>query len=229
MKNSLMEIFDRLLDHFGPRFWWPAGSPFEVCVGAVLTQNTNWGNVEKALQNIKGEDLLSPKALREIPVERLAELIRPAGYFNVKSSRLKDFIGWLFERYDGSLERMFAVNWRDLRAELLTVRGIGPETCDSILLYAGHMPSFVVDAYTKRLFSRLGLLGERASYEETRGLFMANLPADVPLYNEYHALIVQHCKDFCRKKPLCGSCPLNSICRYYLETLRPLSAGTARN
>lgn len=223
MENRLMEIFEKLLDHFGPRFWWPADSPFEVCVGAILTQNTNWANVEKALRNIKEENLLSPRALREIPAERLAVLIRPAGYFNVKSARLKDFIDWLFQRYGGSLEKMFAADWRDLREDLLGVRGIGPETCDSILLYAGHKPSFVVDAYTKRLFSRIGLLGENSSYEETRTLFMANLPADVQLYNEYHALIVQHCKDFCRKKPLCGSCPLNTVCRFYLETVRPLS------
>ncbi len=229
MENRLVEIFERLLEHFGPRFWWPADSPFEVCVGAILTQNTNWGNVEKALGNIKAENRLSPGALREIAIERLAELIRPAGYFNVKSARLKDFIGWFFERYDGSLEKMFASNWRELREELLAVRGIGPETCDSILLYAGHMPSFVVDAYTKRLFSRLGLLGENESYEETRKLFMANLPADVQLYNEYHALIVQHCKDFCRKKPLCGSCPLNSGCRFYLETVKPFSTRGVRN
>jgi endonuclease-3 related protein len=224
MKNRLIEIFDRLLEYFGPRFWWPADSPFEVCVGAILTQNTNWGNVEKALDNIKGRDMLSPGALRKIPTGELAELVRPAGYFNLKSSRLKDFIVWLFDRYEGSLERMFAGDWRDLREKLLAVRGIGPETCDSILLYAGQKPSFVVDAYTKRLFSRLGLLSENASYEEIRGLFMANLPADVQMYNEYHALIVQHCKDFCRKKPLCESCPLNSLCRYYRENRRPLSA-----
>ncbi len=217
MKNRLIEIFDSLLEYFGPRFWWPADSPFEVCVGAILTQNTNWLNVEKALENLKGEDLLSPPGIRDVPAGRLAELIRPAGYFNVKSARLKDFIGWLFDRYHGSLERMFAGDWRDLREELLAVRGIGPETCDSIMLYAGHKPTFVVDAYTKRLFSRLGLLSEKAPYEEIRGLFMKSLPEDVRLYNEYHALIVQHCKDFCRKKPLCESCPLNSLCKYFCE------------
>jgi endonuclease-3 related protein len=224
MKNRLIEIFDRLLEYFGPRFWWPADSPFEVCVGAILTQNTSWGNVEKALYNIKEKNLLSPEALRAIPIEELAQQIRPAGYFNVKSARLKDFIDWLFDGYNGSLGRMFAGDWRDLREELLEVKGIGPETCDSILLYAGHKPSFVVDTYTKRLFSRLGLLGEKASYEEIRGLFMANLPADIQLYNEYHALIVQHCKDFCRKKPLCESCPLNLKCRFYQENRQPPSA-----
>jgi len=214
MRNRLLEIFDALLDAYGPRFWWPAETPFEVCVGAILTQNTNWGNVEKAIANLKGAGILSPEGLREVAVERLAELIRPAGYFNVKSARLKDFIGWLFREHGGRLESMFAGDWRRLRDELLKVRGIGPETCDSILLYAGHQPSFVVDAYTKRLFSRLGLLAEDAAYEQVRSLFMGNLPPDTELYNEYHALIVEHCKERCRKKPLCPACPLVAVCPF---------------
>lgn len=218
MKNSLLEIFDILLDHFGPLSWWPAETPFEVCVGAILTQNTNWSNVEKAIINLKTEGLLSPEALRDVDADRLARVIRPAGFFNVKSRRIKDFIGFLFKYCNGNLDEMFAGDWRKLRAELLSVRGIGPETCDSILLYAGHRPSFVVDAYTKRLFSRLGLLRENEAYEEVRGRFMEHLPADVGLYNEYHALIVQHCKDFCRKKPLCGQCPLRSLCAFYRKT-----------
>ncbi len=224
MKNRLLEIFDALLNHFGPLFWWPAETPFEVCVGAILTQNTNWSNVEKAITNIKAEGLLFPQALHEVDSERLAEVIRPAGYFNVKSRRLKDFIDFLFESCEGNLDHMFEGEWRDLRKELLKVRGIGPETCDSILLYAGHKPSFVVDAYTKRLFSRLGLLRENEPYEEVRGMFMENLPADVGLYNEYHALIVQHCKDLCRKKPLCGQCPLRSGCRFQQESSSPESS-----
>jgi endonuclease-3 related protein len=212
MRNRLLEIFDTLLDAYGPRFWWPAETPFEVCVGAILTQNTNWGNVEKAIANLKEEGLLSPEGLRDVPVERLAELIRPAGYFNVKSGRLKDFIGWLFAEHGGSLKRVFGGEWRALREDLLKVRGIGPETCDSILLYAGHRPSFVVDAYTKRLFSRLGLIFEDATYEEVRSLFMTKLPPDTELYNEFHALIVEHCKERCRKKPACGACPLRARC-----------------
>jgi endonuclease-3 related protein len=215
MKNRLLEIFDTFLAHYGPLFWWPADSPFEVCVGAILTQNTNWGNVEKAIANMKSEGLLSPEALHEAASDRLAEVIRPAGYFNVKSRRLKDFIDWLFLEYEGSLERMFCGDWRELRRELLTVRGIGPETADSILLYAGHKPSFVVDAYTKRLFSRLGFIGESASYEEVRALFMETLPPDTAMYNEYHALIVEHCKQFCRKKPLFAQCPLKGLCGCY--------------
>ncbi len=226
MKNRLLEIFDVLLDHFGPLCWWPAETPFEVCVGAILTQNTNWANVEKAVINLKSEGLLSPEALRDVDADRLAAAIRPAGFFNVKSGRLKNFIGFLFKWRDGKLDGMFAGDWGELRKELLKVHGIGPETCDSILLYAGHKPSFVVDAYTKRLFSRLGLLRENEPYEEVRGMFMENLPADVGLYNEYHALIVQHCKDFCRKKPLCGQCPLRSLCRFYRETANLLSDET---
>ncbi len=208
MGNLLLEIFNTLLVRYGPRFWWPAETPFEVCVGAILTQNTNWGNVEKAVANLKAEGILSPAGLRDVPMERLAELIRPAGYFNVKSSRLKGFIVWLFMEHGGCLERMFAGDWRTLREELLKVKGVGPETGDSILLYAGGKPSFVVDAYTRRLFSRFGLVPETASYEEVRSFFMKNLPADAGLFNEYHALIVEHCKERCRKKPFCRGCPL---------------------
>ena len=208
MEQRLMEIFQLLLDRHGPRHWWPAETPFEVCVGAILTQNTNWGNVEKAIVNLKREGLLSPDALRDVDTERLAQVIRPAGFFNVKSARLKGFVAWLAERFGGSLERMFAGDWQELRRELLAVHGIGPETGDSILLYAGHKPTFVVDAYTKRIFSRLGIIAPSASYEEVRSLFMDNLPADVLLFNEYHALIVEHAKSCCRTKPRCAGCPL---------------------
>jgi endonuclease III related protein len=206
-----MEIFEALLRHYGPLHWWPADTPFEVCVGAILTQNTNWTNVEKAIANLRREGLLSAEALWDLDRERLAELIKPSGFFNVKSDRLKDFVGWLLERH-GSLDAMFNGEWPDLREELLAVRGIGRETCDSILLYAGEKPSFVVDAYTKRLFSRLGLIRETDSYEEVRSMFMELLPPDRALYNEYHALIVEHCKRHCRKKPLCEGCPLKGLC-----------------
>ncbi|RII29470.1 MAG: endonuclease [Geobacter sp.] len=212
MGQQLLDIFERLLAHYGPLSWWPAETPFEVCVGAILTQNTAWTNVEKAVRALKQANVLDPAGLRDIGQERLAQLIRPAGYFNVKSQRLKDFIGWLQAKFDGSLEQMFANDWQGLRNELLEVRGIGPETCDAILLYAGQKPTFVVDAYTRRLFNRLGLLSINSGYEETRALFMENLPADVPLYNEYHALIVEHCKQFCRKKASCGECPLAAGC-----------------
>ena len=209
---SLEAIFRLLFERFGPLHWWPAETPFEVCVGAILTQNTAWSNVEKAISALKQAGILTPEALQESDTELLARLIRPAGYFNVKSRRLKNFTAWLFLHHQGSLERMFASHWQELRAELLRVRGIGPETADSILLYAGDKPTFVVDAYTRRLFQRLVLLPEAAGYEETRALFMNHLPEDVALFNEYHAQIVQQCKSFCRSKPLCSDCPLRNSC-----------------
>jgi len=209
---SVHEIFRRLLDHCGHLHWWPAETPFEVCVGAILTQNTAWTNVEKAISALKQAGLLTPAALHGCATEDLARLIRPAGYFNVKSRRLKDFTTWLDRNHQGSLEHMFSGDWQELRTELLKVRGIGPETADSVLLYAGNKPTFVVDAYTLRFFSRLGLLPADTGYEQARSFFMSTLPEDVPLFNEYHAQIVEQCKQFCRKKPLCGSCPLQEHC-----------------
>ena len=209
MRDQLTRIYELLLDCYGPRNWWPAETPFEVCVGAILTQNTNWGNVEKAIANLKREGFLTPEALRAIPVERLAEFIRPAGYYNLKSERLKSFIQCLFACYGGSVERMSRSNWRELRVELLKVKGIGPETADSIILYACGKPTFVVDAYTRRLLAGLGLINGGEGYEEVRALFMDNLPPDVSLFNEFHALIVHHSKKHCRKQPLCPGCPLH--------------------
>ena len=212
MTHDLHQIFHLLLDAYGPRSWWPAETPFEVCIGAILTQNTSWGNVELAIANLKREGVVTPEGLRCLPEERLASLIRPSGSYNIKSRRLRSFLSHLFTRYDGSLERMFRRPWRELREELLEVPGIGRETADAILLYAGGQPTFVVDAYTGRLFCRLGIIGEQAGYEEIRALFMESLPTDAPLYNEYHALIVQHGKEHCRKRPLCDGCPLRSWC-----------------
>lgn len=224
----LREIFGLLHKRYGSLHWWPAETPFEVCVGAILTQNTNWVNVEKAIENLKREGMLSPQALRDVSPERLGEVIRPAGFFNVKSVRLKAFVAFLFERHDGSLEGMFTGDWRQLREELLGVKGVGRETCDSILLYAGGKPSFVVDAYTKRLFSHLGLISQKADYEEVRALFMDNLPADAELFNEYHALIVQHCKDHCRKKPRCPGCELHCLCLpgHHFDPVAPALLGS---
>jgi endonuclease-3 related protein len=224
LENSIRRIFDLLHTHYGPLHWWPAETPFEVCVGAILTQNTNWTNVEKAIANLKREQLLDPLALRDVPIARLAGLIRPAGFFNVKSNRLKEFVSWLFDSYEGSMAGMFSGDWRELRKELLTVRGIGRETGDSILLYAGHKPSFVVDTYTKRLFTHLGLITAQADYEEVRTLFMRNLPADAELFNEYHALIVQHGKEHCRKKPRCTGCSLHFLC-HQLDPVAPVLLG----
>lgn len=212
---SLMKIFSLLLERYGPLRWWPAESPFEVCVGAILTQNTSWTNVEKAIKALKQTNLLTPEGIHEIAPERLAELIRPAGYFNLKSRRLKAFVAWLHDRFGGSLELMFSGTWQELRQELLQVHGIGPETADSILLYAGSRPSFVVDAYTRRLFHRLGKLPPDAGYDQTRTMFMSDLPADTRLFNEYHAQIVEQCKRYCRTKPACPGCPLAGICPAY--------------
>jgi endonuclease-3 related protein len=208
----LREIFGRLLAMYGPLGWWPAETPFEVCVGAILTQNTAWTNVEKAISALKQAGIMTPETVNVCDPGLLAGLIRPAGYFNLKSRRLKDFTAWLFLEHQGSLERMFAGDWHVLRTELLRVRGIGPETVDSILLYAGAKPSFVVDAYTRRLVLRLGMVTASAGYDHIRDLFMTGLPEDVPLFNEYHALIVEQCKRFCRAKPLCSGCPLSDCC-----------------
>lgn len=205
---SLEEVFERLLEYYGPQYWWPADTPFEVIVGAVLTQNTNWTNVEKAIANLKREDLLSPEQLNDIEETRLAELIRPSGYFNIKASRLKSFISFLFENFEGALGRMFALELGLLRHKLLEVKGIGPETADSILLYAGKYPVFVVDAYTKRIFSRIGLIQGEHTYHQVQEFFMNNLESERQLFNEYHALIVRHAKEYCRTKPLCYDCPL---------------------
>jgi len=211
-KLAVMELFTLLAERFGPQRWWPAETPFEVCVGAILTQNTAWGNVEKALENLKKAGILNVGGLQVVTHNQLAELIRPSGCYRVKSRRLKDFVSWFCEQYNGDFEQLFARSWRDVRPELLGVPGIGPETCDAILLYAGQQPTFVVDSYTRRLFHRLGLLREKAGYEETRSLFMDSLPADPVIFNEYHALIVQQCKQFCRKKPICSRCPLVLRC-----------------
>lgn len=205
---TLKSVFDRLLNVYGPQHWWPGETPFEVIVGAVLTQNTNWTNVEKAIANLKREDLLSPEHLKNIEDAKLAELIRPSGYFNIKASRLKSFISFLFENFEGDLDRMFALDLKLLRHRLLEVKGIGPETADSILLYAGNYPVFVVDAYTKRIFSRIGLIQTEHTYHQVQGFFMENLENVRQLFNEYHALIVRHAKEHCRTKPLCDGCPL---------------------
>jgi len=205
-----MEYFDALYGAFGPQKWWPGSTRFEVIVGAILTQNTAWSNVEKAIGALKKEGLLSPEGLYSLEPERLASLIRPSGYFNIKAKRLRNFLEFLFREAGGSVARLFsAKNAEGLRERILSVNGIGPETADSILLYAGKRPEFVVDAYTRRVFTRHGLVHEKAGYEEIKALFMDNLPADVALFNEYHALIVKLGKDYCRpRSPLCEDCPL---------------------
>jgi endonuclease-3 related protein len=209
--KDLKRVYDRLYGYYGPQRWWPARTRFEVIVGAILTQNTAWTNVEKAIRNLKRAKLLTCGKMYRVNVSTLAGKIRPAGYYNVKAKRLKSFMHFLFSRYGGSLAKASRQPLGELRHELLNVHGIGPETCDSILLYAFGRPVFVVDAYTKRVFSRHRFLKEGAVYHEVREFFMQGLPAQAPLYNEYHALIVRLAKDFCRTRPRCGGCPLEGI------------------
>ena len=200
-----------MFDAFGPRQWWPGETPFEVVIGAILTQNTNWSNVEKAIKNLKTAGKLSPEGIYGLSITELAELIKPSGFFNVKAKRVKAFINWLFSRYEGNLSKMFARDLQSLRSELLSVKGIGPETADSILLYAGNMPTFVVDAYTHRIFSRHELIPEESTYDDMKSFFEENLPKDVQLFNEYHALLVNIGKMFCKPKKVCEPCPLKDI------------------
>jgi endonuclease-3 related protein len=204
----LTEFYGKMLSHHGPQRWWPGETPFEVIVGAILTQNTNWTNVEKAIANLKLAEVLAPEKLLALEPATLARLIRPAGYFNVKTKRLRSFLQWFVERYDGKVERMRQRPLAALREELLEVKGIGRETADSILLYAVGHPSFVVDAYTYRILRRHGLVPEGADYDEMKALFEDNLERDPALYNEYHALLVAVGKDHCKPKPVCKGCPL---------------------
>jgi endonuclease-3 related protein len=203
--------FKLLYNTYGPQYWWPADSTFEVMVGAILTQNTNWTNVEKAISNLKAAGLLSPHTLYKLPIERLSEFIRPAGYYNIKAERLRAFLEYLHHRWCGDIERMKKEDTETLRKELLQVKGIGPETADSILLYAFNRPVFVVDAYTKRILQRHGIVGEDAKYSEIQDLFQSSLPRDPQLFNEYHALLVAVGKNHCKRKPLCSRCPLGSL------------------
>lgn len=211
VSQSLGHIYQKLFLTFGPQHWWPGETPFEVIVGAILTQNTNWINVEKAIHNLKRAGLLTPQALHDVPSRKLAGLIKPSGYFNVKAKRLKNFMEFLFARYGGDLAAMRKIPLPRLRAELLSVNGIGPETADSILLYAFGKPTFVVDAYTKRIFYRHGIVPAQEEYHGVQKIFSQNLPAQVSLFNEYHALIVRLGKDFCKPAPACQKCPLNDL------------------
>jgi len=202
-------MFDLLLKHFGPQNWWPGETELEMMVGAVLTQNTNWKNVEKAIGNLKNKKLLTLEGLNSIAVEVLAQEIRPAGYFNVKAGRLKNLINFIVDQYHGDFTLFLEDNIRSLREGLLSVKGVGPETADSILLYAAHRPVFVIDAYTYRILRRHEMVEEQGvTYDELQDLFMDHLPEDTCLFNEFHELIVQTGKNYCKRKPLCDLCPL---------------------
>jgi len=220
MAARLRAMYQVLLEALGPQGWWPGRTRFEVIVGAILTQNTSWANVARAIQNLRRARALTPQALAAIPPARLARLIRSSGYYNVKAGRVKRFLGFLRDQYGLNLSRMLARPPSSLRRELLAVPGIGPETADSILLYAGGMPIFVVDAYTRRILSRHGLVPPDASYDEMQALFMGALPPNAALYNEYHALLVAVGKEYCRPVPRCAECPL----RRDLEQHRPATA-----
>jgi len=206
--ETLKAFYDATYAAYGPQHWWPARTRTEVIVGAILTQNTAWRNVERAIDNLRDADALDWRKLDELPIEQLAELIRPSGTFNVKARRLKAFVDWFVDRFDGDLDAMFATDVYSLREELLSVSGIGRETADAILLYAGELPVFVVDAYTARILYRHNLIDDSADYEEIRDLFESHLPDDVPMFNEYHALLVQVGKKHCKPRAKCEGCPL---------------------
>lgn len=209
--EKLKAVYRLLLECYGPQRWWPAETPFEVMTGAVLTQSSAWVNVEKAIGNLKAAGKLSAAALRDMPAADLAALIYPSGYYNAKARKLKAMVEWL-GTYGDDLSRLDRRDFEDLREELLGVHGIGPETADSILLYALGRPIFVIDAYTRRLYPRLGIKPDRDTYDAWQRLFMANLPRKVATFNEYHALIVRHGKESCRKKPRCRGCCLPGAC-----------------
>ncbi len=215
VSRELRAIYRTLFKAYGPQHWWPGDTAFEVMVGAVLTQNTSWSNVERAIANLKRERLLTHFRLYGISTRRLASHIRPSGYFNIKARRLKNLIEFVQNAYGGSLRKMFAEDPSVLRQKLLGVNGIGHETADSILLYAGGKPFFVVDAYTKRVFNRHGFIAADAPYHTVQKLFMENLGKNLVLYNEYHALIVRVGKEHCKKaRPSCYGCPLEPLINY---------------
>lgn len=213
-REALLDIYDRLHAAYGPQGWWPGGSPFEVVVGAILTQAAAWTNVEKAIDNLKAAGTLSPQGILDTPVDELARLVYPAGYYNAKARKLKAFVEMLFRSHGGDLDRLLAVPLTELRRELLATHGIGPETADAVILYAAGRPRFVIDAYTRRVFGRLGLAPARDDYASWQRLFEEALPFDAPLFNEYHALIDRHAKTYCRKEPLCEECFLREVCSY---------------
>lgn len=229
--KDILNIYNKLLSHFGQQHWWPVTNEgsvkptyekkerlterqkFEICVGAILTQNTSWKNVEIAIENLNKENLIDIRKIKKIDKKKLARLIKSAGYYNQKAIKLKTFAKYLAEKYKGNLKEFFSKDVERLRKELLTIKGIGPETADSIILYAANKPIFVIDAYTKRIFNRLGYKEE--TYEELQDLFMENIEKKIKLFNEYHALLVELGKKICKTKPLCGECPVKGMCNYY--------------
>ncbi len=209
--NKIHQIYELLFERFGKQFWWPGDTKDEIIVGAILTQNTSWQNVEKAIANLKRTSIMSLEKLHDLPQDELAELIRPAGYYNIKAKRLKNFFNWLYEQHNGSLDEIESMHTDNLREELLSINGIGRETADSILLYALDKPVFVVDAYTYRIATRHHLIEPECDYEQLRSLFEDNLETDINVFNEYHALLVHTGKEYCRPKARCKGCPLECL------------------
>jgi endonuclease-3 related protein len=205
-------VYKQLFDHYGPQNWWPADSQIEVIIGAILTQAVNWSNVEKAISNLKEANLVNLKKLKEVKEKRLAELIKPSGYYNMKAKKLKSFVSYLDDNYDLNLNKFNKGKPETIRKKLIDIYGIGPETADSIMLYAFNQSKFVIDTYTKRIISRIGYTSEDVSYDKLKALFEKNLENDAKLFNEYHSLLVKHAKEHCLKSsPLCIKCPLNKI------------------
>ena len=215
--EGLTQVYERLRHHRGPAGWWPAETPFEVCVGAILVQNTAWANVEKALGSLRAAGRLSYEGLAGLGQDELAALIRPSGCYNVKAKRLGAFVDFLGREYGGRIETMAARDPRVLREQLLGVPGIGRETADSIVLYAVGLPLFVIDAYTRRVFRRLGVIRGDEGYDELQRRFMDELPEEAGLFNDFHAQIVMQARDICRPRPQCARCPLDSLCPKVLE------------
>lgn len=211
-RTSLRDVYARLVRHRGPAGWWPGQSAFEVCLGAILTQNTAWPNVEKALEVLRARGLLSYEALREMTAAEIAPLVRSSGCFNVKARRVRAFLDFLGGEYGGRVQAMESEEPQVLRSKLLAVPGLGRETADAIALYAAGLPLFVVDAYTRRVFARLGLIAGDEPYDVLQRIFMDALPADAGLYNDYHAQIVLLAKETCRSRPVCAPCPLHDLC-----------------
>ena len=209
--NGFEGVYHALFSAYGPQHWWPADTPFEVMIGAILTQNTAWSNVEKAINNLKSQRLLSPEKIVTAELSAVSEAIRPSGYFNQKAVRLQGFCAWYLAQ--GSYDSLAMLPVTKLRTMLLSVKGVGPETADDMLLYAFDHPVFVVDAYTRRIFTRLGLLQGGESYEAVRSLFESALPKNTVMMNEYHALIVLHAKLHCKKKPRCDECCIQHCCK----------------
>ena len=220
---TLSDVYRRLYKAYGPRGWWPGDGPFDVIIGAILTQAASWKNVELALANLKAADCWSFPAIHVCPQEELAGIVRPSGYFNAKAAKLKAFAAHVLEQYDGDLGRMFDQETAPLRRELLSIHGIGPETADDILVYAAAKPSFVIDTYTTRILERLGIVPEdgRRKYGDWQSLFHDSLPADVALFNEFHALLDHHAGRHCRKTPACEGCCLLPVCAAGQQSLVP--------